>query len=545
MTLTIHAPEYPVLTENPEPRPVAKRRFSKVDGLMLALSVAALTLPVALRLQAEAQAAAPRIAMAADISPVRPIDIALGFSEPRAASGFVDAAARPAPPAAPAVQRPAPETPDVAAPDAAPVEQVKPEIAAAPTPPAEQAEPEIEAPVDVAEDQEPVIPPKPDALGAVAELALSQRLDFSIDTPTSDEPPVTVAEAAPEPDAEPAAEPAQEPVEEEIAEGTGPAPAASPIPFSRPAILAIRDDAPETVETVTLDSYPAPEQPELSTAPVTTIAEETLALNSPIDSGPLSLDPTSLPSNVKALTPASLTVAAASLANINKAPAAGEKTPEIALVIAAAGLNVSTTRYAIEALPAGVTLAFAPIKEEATALAADAKRDGHTVLVEIPLEPVNRRRDPGPLTLRVSDTPEANMERLDRALARIPNADGASTYLGARFNADVRGTSMLVDALRQRNLFLFENEPTALSLFQQAANRSDLSFAQGTIKIDRDRNSAAIAASLDRLEREARRTGRAVGVGTTLRGTITAVATWAKEAEKRGVRLVPIVAATR
>jgi polysaccharide deacetylase 2 family uncharacterized protein YibQ len=52
-------------------------------------------------------------------------------------------------------------------------------------------------------------------------------------------------------------------------------------------------------------------------------------------------------------------------------------------------------------------------------------------------------------------------------------------------------------------------------------------------------------ASLNRLEREARRTGRAVGVGTTLRGTITAVASWAKEAEKRGVRLVPIIELAR
>jgi polysaccharide deacetylase 2 family uncharacterized protein YibQ len=292
------------------------------------------------------------------------------------------------------------------------------------------------------------------------------------------------------------------------------------------------------VETAKLEGDAEPD------APVTIGSIGPIVVVKPNVAAP-TLDPATLPSDVKRVTPASLSVAAASLATVGKATANGEKTPEIALVIAAAGLNVSTTRYAIEALPEGVTLAFAPIKDEATALAADAKRDGHTVLVEIPLEPVNRRRDPGPLTLRVSDSPEANLERLQRALARIPNADGASTYLGARFNADPRGTATLVQALRQRNLFLFENEPTALSLFQQVAARSELSFAQGTVKIDRDRNSAAIVASLNRLEREARRTGRAVGVGTTLRGTITAVASWAKEAEKRGVRLVPIIELAR
>jgi len=439
-----------VLTENPEPRPVAQRRFSKTDGLMLALSVAALTLPVALRLQTEAQASTPVVAVAADISPVRPIDLALGFNERRAEAAFFETMARPAPPAspvAPALQRPAPTPPEV---------EYRIEA------PTKHAAPTMESPDAVVEDQSPISQSEPEPLLAIAELTQSQRLDFAPDTPTSDVPPV----AAVEPEADPL--PDAEPEEVDVAEASGPAPETSPLPSLRPAAPKIPKAVEPPVETATLDTETeaeaeveadAPAAPAIgSIGPIVTVKPNTAAPT---------LDPTTLPSDVKRVTPASLSVAAASLATVGKATANGDKAPEIALVIAAAGLNTNTTRYAIEALPAGITLAFAPIKEEATALAADAKRDGHTVLVEIPLEPVNRRRDPGPLTLRVSDSPEANLERLQRALARI--------------------------------------------------------------------------ASLDRLEREARRTGRAVGVGTTLRGTITAVASWAKEAEKRGVRLVPII----
>ena len=185
------------------------------------------------------------------------------------------------------------------------------------------------------------------------------------------------------------------------------------------------------------------------------------------------------------------------------------------------------------------------MKNEASEWAREAKQDGHTVLVEIPLEPVNRSRDPGPLTLRVADSPQQNIERLDRALAMIPVAEGASSYLGARFNAEEHAVGPLVSALASRNLMLFENEPTARSRFQEISGRAHLPYAAGIVKFDRNRSGNAIRASLDALEKQARRRGSAVGVGTALRSTISTVALWAKEAEKRGVRLVPITEVAR
>lgn len=484
---------------------------------MLALSVGALALPIGLRLQTEAQAAAPRIAVPGEVSPIRPIDFALGFREIRAEAAFYQGMGRPAPPLIEESLRPAPAPAVMERQIESPV-PVVPE-AAIETPAPETAVAVVEDPV-----ADPVAPlVQPEAMQSVVELQAPARFDQALATPTSDEPPLpeTEPERAPEPEPEIALA--------EVAVPAGPAPGMTPVPMARPA--PPQRAVPEVAPTITEATPPV-----FAPVPLDTIAiPEIVAPAAPVIT---SLDPSQLPADIRDLTPAS--------AQVTEAPPRpdavdnAERVPKIAIVIAAAGLNVGTTQYAIETLPAGVTLAFAPIKEEATALAAQAKRDGHTVLVEIPLEPVNRRRDPGPLTLRVSDSPAENLSRLEQALARIPNADGASTYLGARFNADQRATSTLVSALRARNLFLFENEPTALSLFQQVAAQANVDFARGTLKIDRDRNTAAIIASLDRLEAEARRTGSAIGVGTTLRGTISTVATWAKEAEKRGVRLVPI-----
>ena len=178
-------------------------------------------------------------------------------------------------------------------------------------------------------------------------------------------------------------------------------------------------------------------------------------------------------------------------------------------------------------------------------LAREAKQDGHTVLVEIPLEPVNRSRDPGPLTLRVADSPQQNLDRLDRALKLISVADGASSYLGARFNAEPQAVAPVVNALASRKLMLFENEPTSRSVFQSFAARAKLPYARGVVKFDRERNTRAIRASLNALEKQARERGSAVGVGTAFRSTISTVAEWVKQAEKRGVRFVSIIEVAR
>ena len=220
-----------------------------------------------------------------------------------------------------------------------------------------------------------------------------------------------------------------------------------------------------------------------------------------------------------------------------------QKQIRIALVVTAAGLNADVTRFAIDALPAGITLAFAPVKPDVGALAAEAKADGHTVLVEIPMEPINRRRDPGAMTLRVSNPVAENLDNLEEALARVPAASGASSYLGARFNAVEGAAGPIVQALTRRGFFFFENQPKPTSVLERIARRSNLPYAKGHVVIDRAKSPKSITAALNALEKRAQRGGVAIGVGSALRGTISTVELWAKEAQKRGVIFVPITEA--
>lgn len=522
-------------TDAPTPK-TGKRRMTIVDCAVLALAIAALAAPIAARLQVQAHAATPQYAVSGEVSAIRPIDIALGYKEERAEAAFFEAQG------AEEVGLPAEKALDIALarPAPEPVLTDRP-IRKAPKAAEEsaaEATPVVVAPLDI-----------------VADLSLARLIEPTPKRSIPDLVPPTLLDEAPEPESSDLP-PKKEP-DVARARMTAP-PTLTPMPLNdprgyddAPEAVAEIAEAAESVPTVPLDVTPPSAPSALSPIEEAALPPlETEAVDEPAEfvmTEPLPVE--ELPADVTPAAPEVETAAAVPVpAEPKKSEAPAPKFtngPRIALVIAAAGLNENVTRFAIEALPEGITLAFAPVKPTVGKLAAEAKADGHTILVEIPMEPVNKGRDPGPMTLRVGDSTARNLQRLEQALARVPVADGASTYLGARFNAVEAAAEPVVASLAERGLFLFENEPTARSLFQTIAAKSDLPYARGIQRIDRDRSANGIRDALDSLEKQARKRGSAIGVGTALRGTISTVALWAKEAEKRGVRFVPITETAR
>jgi len=599
-----------------------KRRFSALDYGVFALAICSCAAPFAARLQVQAHAAAPQVAVRADIVP--PIQtITENHDRARAEAAFLEGLA----------QQPfelLQDDVDAVEDDEGTFEVAINEVAPVANAPIAQPEPVVE-PEPIQPEPVVEIPAAPSAVTLVSLLPALSNNDFLPPTDTSDSPPEKTPEIivprlkptweerqlvaeAPEKTPVPllreaqlektadAASASKEETDEDVEVArAGPSDIeesllgspnttnsgeivtreiSQPLVNSTevPAVVSLETDQPanaqpglvaelEQPNTPPIEIYiPEPVAPaaitpnSITTAPIRPVAVATAPARvapapviPPQPSAPVVTQPRVAVPARPAPQPAPVAAAQfqAAPAPAKPAPAPARPPvkitngPKIALVIAAAGLNENVTRFAIEALPAGVTLAFAPVKANVGGLAREAKADGHTVLVEIPMEPVNKNRDPGPLTLRVGDTPQDNIYRLNQALARVPVADGASSYLGARFNADARAATPIVNALSQKGLFLFENEPTSRSVFRNLSANAGLPYAQGMVKIDRGRGGSSIRDALNNLEKEAKTRGYAVGVGTALRGTISTVALWAKAAQKRGVQFVPITQVAR
>lgn len=226
-------------------------------------------------------------------------------------------------------------------------------------------------------------------------------------------------------------------------------------------------------------------------------------------------------------------------------PWSGARGARVAIVIGGLAVSQTGTQEAIEKLPAEVTLAFAPHGNSIGRWMQAARRKGHEILMQAPLEPFDYPNvDPGRNTLTVAATPEENLENLRWTLSRTTNYTGVMNYMGARFVADAKAMAPVMAELGERGLLYLDDGSTARSVAPDLALKDRVPFASGDAIIDGERDRGAILKKLDQLEATARAKGFALGTGSAFDVTVDAVTSWVAEAKKRGIEIVPVSAVT-
>jgi polysaccharide deacetylase 2 family uncharacterized protein YibQ len=207
--------------------------------------------------------------------------------------------------------------------------------------------------------------------------------------------------------------------------------------------------------------------------------------------------------------------------------------PKVALVIGGLGLNATATRQAIEQLPADVTLSFVPYAEGLQGWIDLARANGHEVLLETPMEPVDYpQNDPGPYTLMASDNAQATTKRLEWLLGRASGYFGLTNYLGGRFLANDAAVSSFTGALRQRGLAFIDDGSAR-------GRGAGIPRASAERIIDGDLDGGSIKAQLATLEASARQRGAALGSGFAYPVTLEEAKAWAEGLSQRGLQLAP------
>lgn len=222
----------------------------------------------------------------------------------------------------------------------------------------------------------------------------------------------------------------------------------------------------------------------------------------------------------------------------------GTAGPRIAIIITGLGLSQTGTQSAIKQLQEDVTLAFASEGNSIDRWMQAARREGHEIILQVPMEPFDYPNvSPGKFTLEVNSSPDENRNRLEWALNRTTNYTGIMNHMGAAFTASAPALDAMLTDLHNRGLMFLDDGTSARSLAQEEALKAGVPYARADFIIDADRSTGAILAKLNELEQTARSQGVAIGVGAAFNETIGAVATWMNEARKRGIEFVPISAA--
>lgn len=214
--------------------------------------------------------------------------------------------------------------------------------------------------------------------------------------------------------------------------------------------------------------------------------------------------------------------------------------PRIAIVVGGLGLNAAATRAAIERLPPEVTLSFVPYAEGLQGWVDLARAEGHEVMLEIPMEPLDYpNNDPGPSTLLASARPEETVKRLEWLLARASGYFAVTNYLGGRFLTAEAGMGAFLGALRARGVGFIDDGSAA----RRAG--SGVPRASADTVVDEQLSQEAIDRQLLSLEAAALQRGQALGAGFAYPVTVEAVTRWAASLAGRGYQLAPASAIAR
>jgi polysaccharide deacetylase 2 family uncharacterized protein YibQ len=224
-------------------------------------------------------------------------------------------------------------------------------------------------------------------------------------------------------------------------------------------------------------------------------------------------------------------------------PWSGTRGARVAIVIGGLAVSQTGTQAAIAKLPAEVTLAFAPQGNSIGRWMQEARRAGHEIAMQLPLEPFDYPAvNPGRNTLTVDASADQNLERLRWTLSRTTNYTTVMNYMGARFSADQAAMAPIMAELGHRGLGYLDDGSSARSAAPDLALKDGVPLAVGDGTIDAVQDRGAILKKLDELEATARAKGFAVGTGSAFDVTVDAVASWVNEAKKRGIEIVPISA---
>ncbi|MFT3996417.1 MAG: divergent polysaccharide deacetylase family protein [Asticcacaulis sp.] len=213
--------------------------------------------------------------------------------------------------------------------------------------------------------------------------------------------------------------------------------------------------------------------------------------------------------------------------------------PMVALIVGGLGLNPTTTRAAIEQLPAEVTLSFVPHAEGLQGWIDAARAQGHEVLIEIPMQPVNYPdTDPGPKTLLVSQRADDMNASLNWLMGRATGYFGVMNYQGSAYLRDKTAMNGFLNVMKTRGLAFVDDG-------QARDVGGGWTRASADRVIDAQINAQSIGAQLSAIEAQAKSKGQALGSGFAYPVTVAVAIRWTQGLEQKGLQLAPASAIMR
>ncbi|MBF0417303.1 MAG: divergent polysaccharide deacetylase family protein [Magnetococcales bacterium] len=211
--------------------------------------------------------------------------------------------------------------------------------------------------------------------------------------------------------------------------------------------------------------------------------------------------------------------------------------PRVAVVIDDLGYN-GPVSLAIAKLPEAITLAILPGGDFSRQVVTIGQSTHKEIILHQPMEPLGYPRiKPGPGALLNGMGHDELQTILIRNLEKYPEVTGINNHMGSRLTQNREAMDTVMGVLKGRKLFFLDSRTSQTSVGYARAKTNGVPAARRDVFLDNVQKVSAIETRLAELERIARHTGRAIGIGHPHAETLAALRNWLPGASKRGVRI--------
>jgi len=186
---------------------------------------------------------------------------------------------------------------------------------------------------------------------------------------------------------------------------------------------------------------------------------------------------------------------------------------KVAIIIDDMGYSLGAIREITE-IQKPLTVAILPFSPMAKETAQIARRNGLEVILHLPLEAVNA--DDGNNGIEGLIHSKMNqsevIKAVDESLDRVPYISGVNNHMGSKITTDETFMSIILERLKQRDLFFIDSRTTTDSVAYDVAKNLGVPSAYRNIFLDNVVNEESIKKNLMTLFKLAQKRGQAVAI---------------------------------
>ncbi|MBD2865617.1 divergent polysaccharide deacetylase family protein [Paenibacillus oceani] len=184
-----------------------------------------------------------------------------------------------------------------------------------------------------------------------------------------------------------------------------------------------------------------------------------------------------------------------------------------AIVIDDLGNNMAGTEE-IVGMPFPITVAVMPFLPSSQKDAEAAHRNGHEVIVHLPMEPLKGNKSwlgPGAITCDLSD--DEIRKRVHAAIDDIPHAIGINNHMGSKATVDERVMRVVLEVCRERGLFFLDSHTNYRSIVSKLAKQIGVPCIENHLFLDDVKSKMHVLNQIKLLQKHLREHEPCIAIG--------------------------------